>query len=199
VRILTINCGSATLKFELFEAADGERSIARGVVDKVDGHGSVELNRGSGKSTVRSIAAADHGEATLQAVCLLDSSALLGGLKAVGHRVVDGGCALLQIGAPGRRGRGPFDMVVLNSMSRYHLAAEALRRAGKTPGSRPDLDLRVRGGDRKGHRLLEGALRGPARDKQLDLDTMHPPTETLMMGLLKDQDREGAGGTNNGA
>jgi xylulose-5-phosphate/fructose-6-phosphate phosphoketolase len=31
----------------------------------------------------------------------------------------------------------PFDMVVLNGMSRYHLAAEALRRAGKTSGSRP--------------------------------------------------------------
>jgi xylulose-5-phosphate/fructose-6-phosphate phosphoketolase len=27
-------------------------------------------------------------------------------------------------------------MVVLNGMSRYHLAAEALRRAGKTSGSR---------------------------------------------------------------
>ena len=29
-----------------------------------------------------------------------------------------------------------FDMVVLNGMSRYHLAAEALRRAGRTHGSR---------------------------------------------------------------
>ena len=29
----------------------------------------------------------------------------------------------------------PFDMVVLNGMSRYHLAAEALRRAGAGPGS----------------------------------------------------------------
>src|ERR671913_2156948 len=30
----------------------------------------------------------------------------------------------------------PFDMVVLNGMSRYHLAAEALRRAGEASGSR---------------------------------------------------------------
>jgi xylulose-5-phosphate/fructose-6-phosphate phosphoketolase len=30
----------------------------------------------------------------------------------------------------------PFDMVVLNGMSRYHLAAEALRRAGEALGSR---------------------------------------------------------------
>jgi xylulose-5-phosphate/fructose-6-phosphate phosphoketolase len=70
----------------------------------------------------------------------------------------------------------PFDMVVLNRMSRYHLAAEALRRAGKTPGSRPDPDLRVRGGDRKSHRLLEEALRGPARGTRLDLDPMNLPT-----------------------
>ena len=32
----------------------------------------------------------------------------------------------------------PFDMVVLNGMSRYHLAAEALRRAGETSRSRPE-------------------------------------------------------------
>jgi xylulose-5-phosphate/fructose-6-phosphate phosphoketolase len=30
-----------------------------------------------------------------------------------------------------------FDMVVLNGMSRYHLAAEALRRAGTASGLRP--------------------------------------------------------------
>src|SRR3712207_9179462 len=95
----------------------------------------------------------------------------------------------------------PFDMVVLIGMSRYHLAAEARREnLWFAPGGlRPHPDLRVRGGDRKSHRLLEAALRGPARDKQLDLDTMNPPTETIMMGLLKDQDREGSRGTNHGA
>jgi xylulose-5-phosphate/fructose-6-phosphate phosphoketolase len=30
----------------------------------------------------------------------------------------------------------PFDMTVLNGMSRYHLAPEALRRFGESPGSR---------------------------------------------------------------
>jgi acetate kinase len=37
MRILTINCGSSTLKFELFEAADREQSVARGVVDRIGG------------------------------------------------------------------------------------------------------------------------------------------------------------------
>jgi acetate kinase len=104
VRILTINCGSSTLKFELFEVADEERSIARGVVDRIGGRGSAELISESGERTVRSIAAADHGEATLQVIRLLGSSGLLGGLQAVGHRVVHGGArfsepALLDTGA----------------------------------------------------------------------------------------------------
>jgi len=30
----------------------------------------------------------------------------------------------------------PFDMVIMNGMSRYHPAAEALRSAGEAPGSR---------------------------------------------------------------
>ena len=91
MRILTINCGSSTLKFELFEAEDGERSLARGVVDRIGGRASAELASRSGERTVRSIGAADHGEATHQAIRLLSSSGLLGGLDAVGHRVVHGG------------------------------------------------------------------------------------------------------------
>jgi len=106
VRILTINCGSSTLKFELFEVAEGERSLARGVVDRIGGRGSVELSSEVGERTARSIAATDHGEATLQAVPLLDSSGLLGGLEAVGHRVVHGGArfsgpVLLDAGSEG--------------------------------------------------------------------------------------------------
>jgi acetate kinase len=91
VRILTINCGSSTLKFELFEAADGEQSVARGVVDRIGGRGSAELIGEGGERTLRSTAASDHGEATIQAIRLLDASGLLGGLEAVGHRVVHGG------------------------------------------------------------------------------------------------------------
>ena len=91
MRILTINCGSSTLKFELFEAEDGERSLARGVVDRIGGRASAELAGEGGERTVRPIGAADHGEATLEAIRLLGSSGLLGGLEAVGHRVVHGG------------------------------------------------------------------------------------------------------------
>jgi acetate kinase len=32
--ILTINCGSSTLRFQLFKVVDDERSLARGIVDR---------------------------------------------------------------------------------------------------------------------------------------------------------------------
>ena len=89
--MLTINCGSSTLKFDLFGTANRERSIARGIVDRIGGRGSAELISESGERTVQPTAAADHGEAAFQAIRLLGSSGLLGGLQAVGHRVVHGG------------------------------------------------------------------------------------------------------------
>ena len=91
MRILTINCGSSTLKFDLFDAADWELSIARGAVDRIGGRGSAELISESGDRKLRCIAAADHGEATLHAIRLLDSSGFFDTLEAVGHRVVHGG------------------------------------------------------------------------------------------------------------
>ena len=57
----------------------------------------------------------------------------------------------------------PFDMVVLNQMSRYHLAKEALRRARWRPAGAEALvaqcDEKLRGTD-----LHPGAPRGHARD-----------------------------------
>ncbi|MEJ7841414.1 MAG: acetate/propionate family kinase [Rubrobacter sp.] len=91
MKVLTINCGSSTLKFELFDAADKERSLARGIVDRIGGRGSVELTGENGERTVQFAEVADHGAAALRAIRSLDSSDLLEGIEAVGHRVVHGG------------------------------------------------------------------------------------------------------------
>lgn len=91
MRVLTVNCGSSTLKFELFDAADGERSLARGVVDRIGDHGSVELTAENGGRTTQLVAVADHAEAALRAIRALDSLGLLAGVEAVGHRIVHGG------------------------------------------------------------------------------------------------------------
>lgn len=91
MKVLTINCGSSTLKFELFEAKDGERSLARGIVDRIGGSGKIEFHSERDERRLRPTAAPDHGEAALQAIGALDSSGLLEGVEAVGHRVVHGG------------------------------------------------------------------------------------------------------------
>jgi succinate dehydrogenase/fumarate reductase flavoprotein subunit len=62
MRILTINCGSSTLKFELFDAADEDRSLARGIVDRIGGgRGSVELS-GELTETVAAVNRTASGE-----------------------------------------------------------------------------------------------------------------------------------------
>jgi phosphoketolase len=71
----------------------------------------------------------------------------------------------------------PFDMTVLNGMSRYHLAAEALRRSRRKSWlapARPHTDpgLRVRGPDRQGHCLLAALPDRRARDPRLEMDLL---------------------------
>ena len=96
--ILVMNCGSSTLKFELFAIAtmgDGDhqlRRVARGLVDQIGAHASMELES-EGRVERQSLAVADHAEATRMAVQVLESKDLLkaGELFAVGHRVIHGG------------------------------------------------------------------------------------------------------------
>jgi hypothetical protein len=74
----------------------------------------------------------------------------------------------------------PLDMVLLNGMSRYHLAMDALKRIdpGCRAGPRPDLDLRAGGLDLQRQGLLQGAPRGPARDPRLGVDSVSLPNLT---------------------
>ena len=61
----------------------------------------------------------------------------------------------------------PFDMVVLNEMSRYHLVMEALHRARRTPAGAAELHRLLRGTAAPAPRLRPRALRGHARDPRL--------------------------------
>jgi acetate kinase len=98
MKILVINCGSSTLKFQVVQvegtAAGGhERRLAGGIVDGVGGRATVRFEAGDGKP-VRAVAAvADHGEAARRVLEWLNDIGLLGpgGIEAVGHRVVHGG------------------------------------------------------------------------------------------------------------
>jgi acetate kinase len=99
MKVLTINCGSSTLKFQLVETdpdATGlgqQRRLARGIVDRIGGRGATEFAIENREPARRLAVVADHDKATHRVLDWLDSTGLLqlGGLEAVGHRVVHGG------------------------------------------------------------------------------------------------------------
>ena len=99
MKILVINCGSSTLKFELFEMGAGalssgqERRLARGIVDKIGGSGSIKFTAEQGKGFQEMRSVTDHGEASRVVLSWLSASGLLqsGEPEAVGHRIIHGG------------------------------------------------------------------------------------------------------------
>jgi acetate kinase len=95
MRVLVINCGSSSLKFDLIDVEGRSaqvRRLARGIIDRVGGEAIAELTSEAG--TVHRPAAAPDQEAALaEAVALLADAGLLAAIDAVGHRVVHGGSA----------------------------------------------------------------------------------------------------------
>lgn len=93
MKVLAINCGSSTLKFELFDAtSERRRQLAHGLVDRIGGEGSISFK--SDRDALReSVSVADHAEAVARTLAWLTSSGLLDGegLGAIGHRIVHGG------------------------------------------------------------------------------------------------------------
>jgi acetate kinase len=96
MKILAINCGSSTLKFELFDgeagAAESPRQLAHGLVDRIGGEGSITF-KSEGKTLRESASVANHEEAIAPILAWLRSSGLLGvdNIGAIGHRIVHGG------------------------------------------------------------------------------------------------------------
>src|SRR5665648_283594 len=91
--ILTINGGSSSIKFALFEAGDSLRRILEGTIERI---GLPEASlRVKGLDPAdnfsRSVAAPDHTAAVNLLMDWLEESMGRGSLSAVGHRVVHGG------------------------------------------------------------------------------------------------------------
>src|ERR1700687_4942462 len=91
--ILTINGGSSSIKFALFEAGAGLRRVLGGSLEGIGRPDAKLVVRGESPadSFSRPAAAADHAAA---AGCLMDwigERVGHGALSAVGHRVVHGG------------------------------------------------------------------------------------------------------------
>ncbi|MDR1482982.1 MAG: acetate kinase, partial [Synergistaceae bacterium] len=96
MKILVLNCGSSSLKYQLFDMTD-ESVLAKGLVERIGIQGSrVKHSKASGDPAVRETDIPDHTFAIkLVLEMLLDPAAgvlkSLGELGAVGHRVVHGG------------------------------------------------------------------------------------------------------------
>ncbi|RMH54682.1 MAG: acetate kinase [Candidatus Hydrogenedentota bacterium] len=104
MRILTLNCGSSSVKFSVFEtsriliAKREDRNLVRGLVERIGQDPSFLRIRvsGSGEKSGyqrKVIAAADHTAAIRVALEHISES-VEGEIEAVGHRVVHGGVKL---------------------------------------------------------------------------------------------------------
>jgi len=92
-RILTINGGSSSIKFALFEAGDSLRRILEGRIERIGLPEVTFVVKGSNKadSFSRVVTAPDHTEAVNVLMDWIEARIQRDELAAVGHRVVHGG------------------------------------------------------------------------------------------------------------
>jgi acetate kinase len=93
MKILVLNCGSSTLKFQVIET-DGlaeSRKLARGIVDRIGASASYSFKADSGALEEKSLPVANHEVAVRLVIDWLRSKPELRSIDAVGHRVVHGG------------------------------------------------------------------------------------------------------------
>ena len=97
MRVLVLNCGSSSVKFQVIEvapealSATAIRSLARGRVDRLGGDSTLEFEAAGQASEKRPSAARNHEEAVHAVIARLKSDAKLGDFDVAGHRVVHGG------------------------------------------------------------------------------------------------------------
>ncbi len=92
-KIISINAGSSSLKFQLFEM-DDESVITSGVIEKIGFEDAIFTIKYNGKKEVTTQPIKDHKEAVnllLQSLINKNIVSSLDEIKGVGHRVVQGG------------------------------------------------------------------------------------------------------------
>lgn len=94
-KILVLNSGSSSLKYQLFNVTDDKYDvIAKGVADRIGINGSfIEIKFPNGDKRKREVALPTHNEAINEVIAELLNGALtsMAEIDAVGHRVVQGG------------------------------------------------------------------------------------------------------------
>ncbi len=95
MKLLVVNCGSSSLKYDLFDTAD-ESGNAHGVIERIGQEGTRHKHRSARGESETTLATAGHAEAfaaMIEALSASDVGVLksLAEVSAVGHRVVHGG------------------------------------------------------------------------------------------------------------
>ena len=92
MKILVLNCGSATLKFQVIETESrvDSRKLAHGIVDHIGGSAAYSFTTDSGAPEEKALAVANHEVAVRLVIDWLRSQPELRAIDAVGHRVVHG-------------------------------------------------------------------------------------------------------------
>ncbi|OPZ63084.1 MAG: Acetate kinase [Firmicutes bacterium ADurb.Bin506] len=96
MKVLVINCGSSSLKYQLFDMAD-ERCMAKGNVERVGSPDAFIVHRPEGSDKITfNVEARDHEQALKHVFAALTDSTHgvisdLGQVSAIGHRVVHAG------------------------------------------------------------------------------------------------------------
>jgi acetate kinase len=100
MKLLVINCGSSTVKFQVIEIAatgnrpDRLRKLARGIVDRIGDEATCFFSIATGESHRDQGAIHNHEDAVQRIIDWLDAlhgPNAIGAVDAVGHRVVHGG------------------------------------------------------------------------------------------------------------
>ena len=94
MRVLCVNCGSSSLKFDLLDLAGASSvpgRVASGLVDRIGGKATLSFSVAGGARQEKESNVADHGDAMRGARSLLNDHGLLAGIDAAGHRVVHAG------------------------------------------------------------------------------------------------------------
>jgi acetate kinase len=95
MKLLVLNCGSSSLKYNLFDTGDETRSV-RGSIEKIGSDSMIHKCRCKGREIERVLPKGGHTEAFAAAMDILKSDETIGlqdtkEITAVGHRVVHGG------------------------------------------------------------------------------------------------------------
>ncbi len=95
MKILVINCGSSSLKYQLIDS-DSEQVLAKGLCERIGIDGAITHQAGEGEKVKEDYAMPDHDAAVKVVIEKLTDStvgavASLSEIGAVGHRVVHGG------------------------------------------------------------------------------------------------------------